>query len=347
MPPYEACEIRKSDRRALAEVDALLRREGLCRDENLDYTCGIYDDEETLIATGSCFQNTLRCFAVDGAHRGEGLLNTLVSHLVTDRFSRGYSHLFVYAKPESAGLFETLGFFEIARVERSLVFLENRRTGFTDYCAALAREGGMPAHAAAIVLNANPFTLGHRFLVERAAAEAGAVHLFLVSEDVSAVPFGVRKRLVLAGTRDIPGVIHHDSGPYCISNATFPSYFLKGEAAVVREHARLDAAVFERIASALGIEWRYLGSEPFCKTTAAYLAVLQEELPKAGVACVVVPRRACDGIAVSATAVRQCLIDGDFAALRALVPKATYDYWISDEAQPVLTRMRVLAACGR
>ena len=61
-----------ADRFARREMDALLRREGISRDENLDYSCGLYDEEEELIATGSCFGNTIRCLVVAGGHRGEG-----------------------------------------------------------------------------------------------------------------------------------------------------------------------------------------------------------------------------------------------------------------------------------
>ena len=44
-----------------------------------------------------------------------------------------------------------------------------------------------------------------------------------------------------------------------VSNATFPSYFLKDEAAVIDGHARLDLAVFTKIAAALNITARYVG----------------------------------------------------------------------------------------
>lgn len=68
-------KIYTSDTHAQKEVDALLAAEGIRRDRNLDYTCGVYDDAyEHLIATGSCFKNTLRCFAVSDKHQGEGLL---------------------------------------------------------------------------------------------------------------------------------------------------------------------------------------------------------------------------------------------------------------------------------
>lgn len=60
------------------------------------------------------------------------------------------------------------------------------------------------------------------------------------------MPFAVRRKLVEAGVAHLPNVVLHDSGPYIISNATFPSYFLKDEAAVIDGHARLDLAVFTK-----------------------------------------------------------------------------------------------------
>ena len=82
-------EILHSDRQSNQQVDALLQQEGIRRDGNLDYTCGIFDDNWNLIATGSCFHNTIRCLAVSGNHQGEGLLNQVLSHLVDIQMSRG------------------------------------------------------------------------------------------------------------------------------------------------------------------------------------------------------------------------------------------------------------------
>ena len=109
MSDYYISQIYPSDKRANDEVDALLISEGIRRDANLDYTCGMYDDEMHIIATGSCFGNTLRCFAVSHEHQGEGLMNSIVSHLIEFQFSRGNTHLFLYTKCNSAKFFGDLG----------------------------------------------------------------------------------------------------------------------------------------------------------------------------------------------------------------------------------------------
>lgn len=338
MADYGITPVRHDDARMMAQVDALLQAEGIRRDANLDYTCAVCDEAGQVIATGSCFANTLRCFAVSRAHQGEGLLNTVVTHLIEYECEQGNLRLFLYTKAESAKFFADLGFSEIARVDGTLVFMENRRDGFPAYLRRLEKTR-RPGKSAAIVMNANPFTLGHQYLVETAAAACDTLHLFVVSEDASLVPFAVRKRLVQAGVAHLPNVICHDSGSYIISNATFPSYFLKDDAAVIDGHARLDTAVFTKIAAALGVTARYVGEEPTSTVTAAYNRILCEELPKAGVDCIVIPRKAAGDAPISASTVRQALQRGDWQTLRTLVPQTTYDYFTSPEAAPVLAKL--------
>lgn len=164
-------------------------------------------------------------------------MNSIVSHLIEFQFSRGNTHLFLYTKCNSAKFFGDLGFYEIARIDGQIVFMENRKTGFQNYLRTFAKDTlpeGLTAETptrkiAALVMNANPFTLGHQYLVEKAAAENDLLHLFIVSEDASLVPFKIRKQLVMKGTAHLKNICYHDSGPYIISNATFPSYFQKDE----------------------------------------------------------------------------------------------------------------------
>lgn len=339
MSDYSISQIYPTDRHSLAQIDALLQREGISRDGNLDYICAMEDETGDIIATGSCFGPTLRCFAVSREHQGEGLLNEIISHLMEVQYARGNIHLFLYTKVNSAKFFGDLGFYEIARVDGTLVFMENRRTGFPNYLKALekTKKDGV---SAALVMNANPFTLGHQYLVETAAAKCDTLHLFVLSEDASLVPFNLRKRLVREGTAHIPNVVLHDSGPYIISSATFPSYFLKDETAVIDGHARLDLAVFTRIAGALNVTERYVGEEPTSQVTGLYNKIMAEELPKAGIACHIIPRKEADGKAISASTVRQALQLEDWALLKTLVPPTTYAYFTSPEAAPVLERIR-------
>lgn len=377
---YAISSVGPGDRYIQAEVDALLEREGIHRDQHLDYTAAMLDEDYHVIATGSLFGNTLRCMAVSSDHQGESLMNAIVSHLVEVQYSRGNYHLFLYTKCDSARFFGNLGFYEITRVpEENIVFMENKRTGFQDYLAALQRETQQaeipgqdeanagepdPSHPAAvstaaggplsdgpaalnqsgrvgaIVMNANPFTLGHRYLVEQARAACGVLHLFMVSEDVSFVPFSVRKKLIMEGTKDIPGIVYHEAGSYIISSATFPAYFQKGDNAVIRSQAGIDARIFTQIAAALGITDRFVGDEPTSVVTGIYNEILSTALPEAGVACHIIPRKEADGKAISASTVRSCIHDGRLEDIRGLVPETTYCYFTSPEAAPVIERIR-------
>lgn len=377
---YAISSVGPGDRYMQAEVDALLEREGIHRDQHLDYTAAMLDEDYHVIATGSLFGNTLRCMAVSSDHQGESLMNAIVSHLVEVQYSRGNYHLFLYTKCDSARFFGNLGFYEITRVpEENIVFMENKRTGFRDYLAALQRETQQaeitargeanagepgPSHPAegamapggscaagpaalnqrervgAIVMNANPFTLGHRYLVEQARATCGVLHLFMVSEDVSLVPFSVRKKLILEGTKDIPGIIYHEAGSYIISSATFPAYFQKGDNAVIRSQAGIDAQIFTQIAAALGITDRFVGDEPTSVVTGIYNEILSTALPEAGVACHIIPRKEANGKAISASTVRSCIHDGRLEDIRSLVPETTYRYFASPEAAAVIGRIR-------
>ena len=339
MNEYEIFQVPAWDQSTLSQVDRLLLREGIIRDANLDYIAAMTDENGEVIATGSCFGQTLRCFAVSSEHQGEGLLNQMVSHLMEVQLSRGNSHLFLYTKVKAAKFFESLGFYEIARVDGTLVFMENRRNGFPGYLKALEKTA-RPGRSAAIVMNANPFTLGHQYLVETAASRCDTLHLFVLSEDASLVPFAVRKELVRLGTRHIPNVVLHDSGPYMISNATFPSYFLKEEAEVIRGHAKLDLAVFGRIAQTIGVSVRYVGEEPVSQVTGIYNSIMAQALPDYGIACQVIPRKESKGNAISASTVRSALKAGDWESLKDLVPQTTLDYFRSEAAAPVLQAIR-------
>ncbi|MBQ9403750.1 MAG: [Synergistaceae bacterium] len=249
-------KVSKSDKRANSQITQLLLAEGIRRDRNLDYTCAVYDEDYNVIATGSCFGNTLRCMAVSHAHQGEGLMNEVVSHLIQYEYERGIYNLFLYTKCSSAKFFGDLGFYEIVRIEGQVVFMENRKSGFQDYLNDLAKTRRDGDKISALVVNANPFTLGHQYLIERASRESDVLHLFIVSEDKSLVPFHVRKKLVIEGTSHLKNIIYHDTGAYIISSATFPSYFQKDDSAVIESHANLDLSIFVKIAGVLGINAR-------------------------------------------------------------------------------------------
>ncbi len=355
-------QIGKSDNRSLQKVHSLLLSEGIKPDKNLDYTCAIFDDDMNVIATGSSFKNTLRCFAVDKRHQGEGLLNMIASHLMEHQIELGNTHFFVYTKCETEHFFASLGFYTIEKIKDQIVFMENKKKGFenyvhrlvneTDYCVSKSVSDFVPGRdenvsaaranplssgirSAAIVMNANPFTLGHRYLVSQAAKEYDLVHIFGLSDESSLIPYDVRKKLIIDGCHDFSNVIYHDSDAYMISSATFPSYFQKDDDSVITGHAMLDAHIFCQIAKNLNISCRYIGSEPKSHVTGRYNTILKQELPAFGIDCVEVPRLTINEKYVSASDVRLAIKNYDKKLLRQLVPDSTYDYFTSDVSAEV------------
>lgn len=338
-----ASEISPRNKRAQTQMDALLHAEGIMRDRNLSYSAGIFSDDGELLATGSLFENTLRCMAVSSAHRGEGLMADLVAHLVQVQMERGNTHLFLYTKCDSAKFFAPCGFYEIARVDGRLVFMENRLDGFDRYLRGLAAQ--LPACSlttpgAALVMNCNPFTNGHAYLLKQAAKAHARVVLFVLSEDRSLVPFADRLAMVKAAAAQDPHVTVVSSGSYMISSATVPSYFLKDDALVTNTHARLDATLFIRIAKALNLTCRYVGEEPFSAATRAYNEALMEVLPAGGIELRVIPRKEEGGAPISASHVRQLIHDGRIEDIRSLVPETTYAYLTGPQGETAIARIR-------
>lgn len=349
MSDYHISRIFESDKRETKKLDTLLQKEGIERDKNLDYMAGLYDEDYNLVAAGSCYKNTLRCLAVDSAHQGEGLLNQVISHLIDYEYQNGLLNLFLYTKCDKALFFRDLGFYEIARVEDRVVFMENRKSGFSSYLEDLQSETKVQTESktqgqnssdsiGAVIMNANPFTLGHQYLLETAAAACDLLHVFVVSEDASLVPFSVRYELTIKGAAHLENVIFHKTGDYMISNATFPSYFLRDEQTVIRSHAALDIEVFKRIAKVLNITTRFVGEEPFSQVTGIYNQVMEDMLLNVGIECRVIPRRADEtgGNVISASTVRRLIQRGDMAAMRMLVPDSTYQYFTSDAAISII-----------
>ena len=338
--------IYSNDKYSNSMILKLLNQEGIKRDRNLDYTCVAYDSDYNIIGTGSCFGNTLRCLAVSHEHQGEGLTNKIVSHLIQYQFDRGNFHLFIYTKYTTYHLFKDLGFYEIVRIKDQIVFMENKKNGFNDYLNELSKsklnDNTNAKKIAEIVMNANTFTLGHLYLIEKASKENDILHLFIVSEDKSIVPFNVRKKLIMEGTAHLKNIIYHDSGPYIISSATFPSYFQKDEKDVIESHANLDLEIFVKIAKALNINVRYVGEEPTSLVTGIYNKIMEKKLPENGIECFVVKRKETDGNIISASEVRKKIKEGNIEGIKNMVPDSTYKFFISEEGKSVINKIKQL-----
>lgn len=310
--------------RARDQMIEFLRQNDLGYEQDIEYSYCLMDGPR-FAAAGSLAGPVLKCIAVDKDYRAMGLSARVVSALCGEAAQRGLLHLFLFTKPENVSLFQDMGFFPIAGCARAAL-LENKRDGLKSYLESLVPLRG-PGTAGAVVLNANPFTLGHRYLVEQAVGHVDRLHLFVVGEDRSLICAHDREALVRQGVKDIPGVVVHGGTPYIISAATFPSYFLKSSDEAARVHARLDLTLFGRsIAPALGIARRFAGMEPLSPSTQLYNQAMLEVLPPLGVQVTVLARLERAGQVISASRVRDLWRQGDLKALRALVPDTTYAY---------------------
>lgn len=301
-----------------------LARSGLEADRNVERTVLVWDEGQ-LIATGSRQENILKCIAVDPLRQGEGLTATLLTQLRQDAFAAGHRHLFLYTKPQNKVMFSSLFFYPVAQTDQVLL-MEDKPHGITDFLNTLTVQETTGTVGAA-VMNCNPFTLGHRYLIETAARECDRLYIFVLSEDKSQFPAADRLELVRKGTADLPNVTVLPTGPYLISSATFPTYFLKDREQAQTVQCLLDIEIFIRYyAPKFGITRRYVGTEPLSAMTDQYNQALKTHLPQRGIQLRELPRLERDGSPVSATTVRSLLGTGQPEAMAQLVPPTTLEY---------------------
>lgn len=322
----------------LWQILPLLEKCGLRLNGETDVTLALYDGEK-MIATGSIQDCVIQMIAVDPDYQGEGISAQLISELLSRANYEGWLPLYLFTKPEKAESFRSLGFRLVTSAPPYAALLEYGSPDIRSFCRRLQkyrRDGDN----AALVMNCNPFTLGHRYLVETAASRAEHVYLFVVQEDRSVFPFRDRLKLVQEGVQDLANVTVIPGGRYIISSLTFPSYFTK-EGTQAQAHATLDACIFrDHIAPALGIRQRFVGTEPLSPTTAVYNRALAEILPGAAIALKEIPRRELSGAPISASRVRQLLAQNAMDELRPLVPDSTFTYLCSPEGQAIGEKLR-------
>lgn len=180
-----------------------------------------------------------------------------------------------------------------------------------------------------IVMNCNPFTNGHRYLIENAAAQVDLLYIFVVQEDKSYFPFEERFELVKAGTAHLHNVAVVPSGEYVLSYKTLPMYFEKEEKKTAAIDATHDIELFARyIAPRLGITYRFAGEEPLDMVTRQYNEQMSALLPEFGIEFVEIPRKTteADNEVISASRVRKLIGEERWKEIRALVPDTTYEY---------------------
>ena len=284
-----------------------LMRHDLAYEEDIESAFGVFGDGDILLACGCASGALLKCFAVEETLRGQNILGCITSALIQERFSKGRYDLMAVTRTKNEVLFRGCGFYTVAKTD-SIVMMENRPNGVEIFTEKVAEPVGNGQTVGAIVMNCNPFTLGHRGLIEYAAGKCDILYIFVVEEDRSEFPTEVRFRLVREGTKDLPQVRCCLGGPYMISAATFPTYFLKKDEDAAMLQGELDITIFaQRIAPLLHITKRFAGEEPFDPITRRYNATMEKLLPKYGIEFCKIPRIVKQGKPISASTVRHLL----------------------------------------
>ena len=381
-------------------IEAFLKRNGL-RIDDMNYYAAVLDDDGEMIAGGGLKDDVIKCIAVDDAHKGEAIANTLVSHLISHANQEGYSCIKLFTKPKNRQLFESLSFRLLAEAPEAILMetgiggisntvealkkIKEESEKYKEYnkeckedskkckedskkCKEDSKEckeeektnlntstpqhlntpylntstpqhlntsylPTTPPHGGVVVMNCNPFTLGHRYLIEQAAKQVERLYVMVVREDCSLFAYTERKAMVEQGVADIENVNVIDGSDYAISRATFPTYFLKRLDDAADTQMLLDLDLFRRhIAPALGATVRFVGTEPTDQLTRRYNQLMHEALKDVRETA----RLEKDGYAVSASRVRKAMEEGDMNTIRQLVPPTTLPYIIAHLATQAL-----------
>lgn len=350
-------------------IEAFLKRNGL-RFDDMHYYAAVTDDDGEMIAGGGLKGNVIKCVAVDDAHKGEAIANTLISHLIAHANEEEHSNVMLFTKPKNRQLFESLSFRLLAEAPEA-VLMETGIGGINNMVEQLKKikeEGEVckennqgckkeektnlnittPQHLnpstpqllttttplrGVVVMNCNPFTLGHRYLIEQAAKQVERLFVMVVREDCSLFAYAERKAMVEQGVAHLKNVTVIDGSEYAISQATFPTYFLKRLDDAADTQMLLDLDLFRRhIAPALGATVRFVGTEPTDRLTRRYNQLMHEVLADVRETA----RLEKKGNAVSASRVRKAMEQGDMSTIRQLVPPTTLPYIIAHLATQAL-----------
>lgn len=178
-----------------------------------------------------------------------------------------------------------------------------------------------------IIMNCNPFTNGHRFLIEEALKRVDFLIIFVVEEDKSSFSFAERFAFVKEGVADLINVMVVPSGQFILSQRTFPEYFVKVADEDIVKNVEYDLTLFaEWIAPKLNITYRFVGEEPDDTVTNEYNQAMKRILPKRGINVIEIPRKnMMGGGTISASLARKCLADNDYDKLVRLIPQSTWD----------------------
>jgi [citrate (pro-3S)-lyase] ligase len=311
----------------------------------VECTMIVYNLKGELVGTGSHQGRILKYVAVAPKFRDTTAFALIVTYL-TEKLLKIYKNTFVFTRPENAMHFRGLGYNEIATAPPLFTVLEFGFESIHTYQSYLKTliVPSKTSAVAAIVVNCNPFTNGHKFLIEKAASENEVVYLFVVEEEKSVFPFSVRWELIRKGIEHLTNVVMVRGGMYVVSGAIFPSYFLKCETPgdIMQKQADLDVTVFAKyIVPVLKIRKRYIGTEVYCMTTRAYNDSMKAILPGYGVEVIEIERKAVttgkgnSPDYISASKVRQAIKKERLDEIMDFLPDSTREFLLSDDSRAI------------
>lgn len=325
---YEIRTIPLSIKSNIEKVEKFLQLNNLQLDD-VDYFAGVFRLEEyEILACGGLKENLIKCIAVNEELKGFGLSNRLISHLISVANSNGYSTIRVFTKPTNKDIFTSLGFNLLASSEKAIL-LENNSLQLNNYLNYLSKHCKQGINGC-IVMNCNPFTLGHQYLIEQSAQKVDNLYIIPVKEDVSMFSYSERKMMIEEGTKHIENVIILEGSDYAISKTTFPTYFLKDINDSTDSYITLDLDIFcKLIAPALNIKYRFIGNEPKDLLTNRYNTLIHQILEQNNIKVLETKRLEKDNCVISASVVRNQVTKNSFRRLKNLVPKTIFSFLMS------------------
>lgn len=316
----------------LPAIIQLLKQSDLDLDEHINVFM-VAKVGQQIIACAGIDNDIIKCVAIHPDYRGNSINLVLLEYVIKYANEQGHFHLFLYTKPENKDIFKGCGFYPIIEIMDLVILMENTPIGIKQYCQNLQQYKTMGEKIGSIVMNANPFTKGHLYLIEYAAKQCDWLHVFVVNEDASLFSFDERFKLVNDGTTHITNVTIHPSSSYIISKATFPTYFLKDNRKIERAYMGIDLLIFRNyIAPSLHITHRFVGTEPFSEITNMYNISMTYWLKNHDVSqysaidLIELDRLTMDHDVISASRVRALLKKQQYEQVKKLVPSSTWSY---------------------
>lgn len=364
----ELIQLNPSIPRQRRRIEQFLDDNGL-RLDDVDYYAALVDETtDEIVAGGGLKGDVIKCVAVADGHKGEAVANQIVSHLIAHANADGHQCVKLFTKPQNQKMFESMSFRLLAEAPKAIL-METGIGGIKRYCEELrvkneerrvkSEESNSELHhitsttpqpvklhhlnpsppqlimpqSGIIIMNCNPFTLGHRYLIEQAAQQVDTLYILVVREDCSMFGYDERKAMIVRGVAHINNVVVCDGSEYSISATTFPTYFLKCLSDASDTQMTLDIDLYRRhIAPALGATVRFVGTEPDDPLTRRYNELMKSMLPDVRE----VARLQQSGVAVSASRVRKAIVENHLALAARLVPPTTVPYIVAHLATRAL-----------